>query len=233
MCDPGGLCDTAEITVTVDPVNDDPVAKDDTATTDEDMPVTVSVLANDSDVEDDALTVTLVPTAPVSGTAVINGDNTITYTPAPDFFGLDEFQYEISDGNGGTATAWVRFVTVNPVNDPPVAGADTGTVDEDSSVNIDLLINDSDVDDAALTIGSVESGSNGTVADNGDGTVTYTPDPDFAGTDSFTYTVGDCSGGTDTTTVAIDVGPVNNRPVAGADGASVIEDTPTTFSGAT
>ncbi|MBT8194239.1 MAG: tandem-95 repeat protein, partial [Acidimicrobiia bacterium] len=224
VCDPGGLCDTAEITVTVDPVNDDPVAKDDTATTDEDMPVTVSVLANDSDVEDDALTVTLVPTAPVSGTAVINGDNTITYTPAPDFFGLDEFQYEIGDGKGGTATAWVRFVTINPVNDAPVAGPDAGSVDEDSSVIIDLLINDSDVDDTLLTIGSVESGSNGSVADNGDGTVTYTPDPDFAGTDSFTYTVCDPGGLCDGETVTVTVDPVNDAPVVVDDVVVVAED---------
>ncbi len=224
VCDPGGLCDTAQITVTVDPVNDDPVAKEDTATTDEDVPVTVSVLANDSDVEGNALTVTLIPTTPASGTAVINGDNTITYTPALDFFGVDEFQYEISDGNGGTATGWARFVTVNPVNDAPVAGPDTGAVDEDSAVTVDVLVNDADVDDVVLTIASLGSAANGTISDNGDGTVTYTPDSDYAGTDAFTYTVCDSGGLCDSQTVTLTVDPLNDAPVVVDDPVVVAED---------
>ncbi|NNF10470.1 MAG: tandem-95 repeat protein [Acidimicrobiia bacterium] len=228
VCDPGGLCDTAEIVIAVGPDNDPPVAKDDTATTDEDVPVTVDVLANDADVDGDVLTVTDVPTPPANGTAVINGDNTITYTPAPDFFGVDEFQYEIGDGNGGTTTAWVRFVTVNPVNDPPVAGADAATVDEDASVIIDLLGNDTDIDDPALSVADLGATATGTVIDNGDGTVTYSPDPDYAGADGFTYTVCDSGGLCDTGTVTVTVDPINDAPLMTDDAAVVAEDSSVT-----
>jgi hypothetical protein len=224
VCDPGGLCDTATVTIMVGPENDDPRAKDDTATTDEDVPVTVAVLDNDSDVDGDSLTVTLIPTLPTSGSAVINGDNTITYTPALDFFGVDEFQYEVADGNGGTTTAWARFVTVNPVNDAPVAGPDAGLVDEDSSVTVDLLINDADVDDLILAISSHTDPPNGSVVDNGDGTVTYTPDPDYAGPDSFTYTVCDPGGLCDSETVSMTVDPLNDHPVVVDDPVVVAED---------
>ncbi|MDH3539411.1 MAG: Ig-like domain-containing protein, partial [Acidimicrobiia bacterium] len=224
VCDPGGLCDTATIAVTVGPENDDPIAKDDTATTDEDMPVTVAVLDNDSDVDGDPVAVTLIATLPTNGSAVINADNTITYTPAADFFGVDEFQYEVSDINGGTATAWARFVTVNPVNDAPVAGPDAGSVAEDASVSVDLLINDSDVDDLALTIFSHADPANGSVVDNGDGTVTYTPDPDYAGPDPFTYTVCDPGGLCDTETVTMTVDPLNDAPVVVDDPVVVAED---------
>ena len=88
-------------------------------TTDEDTPVTVSVLGNDSDVDGDTLSV-MGTTAPSNGSIVDHGDGTITYTPDADFNGSDSFTYTISDGNGGTDTATVT-VTVDPVNDAPDA----------------------------------------------------------------------------------------------------------------
>lgn len=224
VCDPGPLCDTAEITITVAPDNDPPVTKEDTATTDEDVPVTVAVLANDSDVDGDALTVTLISTDPMSGTAVVNADNTITYTPAPDFFGIDEFAYEVSDGNGGLAIGLVRFVTVNPVNDAPVAGADAAAVGEDQSVAIDVLANDADVDDVTLGVAALSDPPNGTVVDSGGGLVTYAPDPDYSGTDTFTYTVCDPGGLCDTATVSLTIDPANDSPVVIDDTAVVSED---------
>jgi hypothetical protein len=104
------------------PNNTPPVAVADAATTVEDTPVTIDVLDNDSDPEGDTLTVISV-TQPVNGSAVINADDTVTYTPVPDFNGANAFDYFISDGNGETASATVS-VTVDAVNDPPVADFD-------------------------------------------------------------------------------------------------------------
>jgi LPXTG-motif cell wall-anchored protein len=232
ISDGNGGSDTATVTVTVTPVNDPPVAVDDTATTVEDTPVDVVVLANDSDPEGDPLTVTGIVTTPANGTAVINGDNTITYTPDPNFSGVDAFQYEISDGNGGTDTAWVSFILVTPINDDPVAVDDPATTPEDTPVTVPVLTNDTDLDGDTLTVQSVTQPANGTVVDNGDGTVTYTPDPDFSGTDTFTYTITDGNGGTDTATVTVTVTPsgTNNDPAAADDAATTDEDTPVVIS---
>ena len=107
------------MTVNVTAVNDAPVAVDDSGTTPEDMPVTVKVLSNDSDVDGDTLVVTGV-TQPAHGTVVVNPDGSVTYTPAPNYNGPDQFSYQVSDGKGGTDTAVVDIV-VTPVNDIPVA----------------------------------------------------------------------------------------------------------------
>src|SRR5690606_23237991 len=107
----GRISNVATVTITVNPVNDDPVAADDLVTVDEDSGATViDVLGNDTDVESDELTVTGVGTA--SNGTVMWTDGVITYTPDADFHGADSFTYTINDGNGGTATATVH-VTVN------------------------------------------------------------------------------------------------------------------------
>jgi len=107
--------DTALVTITIANVNDAPVAADDSANTNEDTPVTINVLANDSDPDGNALTVTGV-TQPANGSVVINGGTTVTYTPNSNWNGVDTFTYTISDGNGGTDTATVT-VTVAAVAD--------------------------------------------------------------------------------------------------------------------
>lgn len=111
----------ATVTVTVTPVNDLPQANNDTVSLDEDTDTIIHVLANDFDVDGEPLTVTEI-SQPSNGAAKLNTDSTILYAPSPDFYGNDSFTYTISDGNGGTAGASVA-ITVNPVNDPPVADA--------------------------------------------------------------------------------------------------------------
>jgi VCBS repeat-containing protein len=205
----------ATVTITVNAAtNTPPVAVDDGATTNEDTAVVIDLLANDSDVDGDSLNVTVIGAAS-NGTVVDNGDGTVTYTPDPDYNGPDSFTYTVSDGTV-TDTATVN-VTVDPVNDPPVAVDDGATTNEDTAVVINVLANDSDVDGDTLTITAVGTAGNGTVVDNGDGTVTYTPDPDYNGPDSFTYTVSDGTV-TDTATVNVTVNPVNDPPVAVDDG---------------
>ena len=136
---------------------------------------------------------------PANGTAVDNGDGTITYTPAADFFGTDTFTYEVCD-NGTPSlcdTAEVT-ITVNPVNDAPVAGDDEASTNEDTAVTVNVVANDStgpaNESGQTLTVGNVSDPANGTAVDNGDGTITYTPAADFFGTDTFTYEV--CDNGT-------------------------------------
>ena len=191
-------------------VNHRPDAVDDSATTDEDAPVVIDVLSNDTDVDGDTLSVVSV-SDPAHGSATINEDGTVTYTPDPDFNGVDTFTYTITDGNGGSDTATVT-VTVRPVNDGPDAVDDSATTDEDTSVTIPVLANDTDPDGDTLSVVSVSDPAHGSVTVNPDGTVTYTPDPDFNGVDTFTYTITDGNGGSDTATVTVTVraGPVTS-----------------------
>jgi hypothetical protein len=226
----GGGSATGTVSVTVTGMNDAPVAADDTATTTEDAPVTVSVLGNDTDLDNDTLTVSAVTQGTNGSVAVIGGGGSqVTYTPNANFNGTDSFTYTASDGNGGTDTATVT-VTITAVNDVPVAGNDTATVAEDSSVSVSVLANDSDVENDALDVTSVAQGTNGTVVLNADDTVTYTPNADFNGSDSFTYTVSDGNGGSATGTVSVTVTAANDAPVANDDTASTAEDTPVTVS---
>ena len=196
----------ATITITVTPVNDPPVAVDDTATVAEDGTVTTAnVLLNDTDVEGDILTVTGVTTSVFGATVIDNGDGTFTFTPRPDFFGTDWFDYIISDGNGGSGQGTVA-VTVTPSNDPPTAVADGAVTDRDVPVTTgNVLNNDIDVDGDSLTITGADtvSANGGTVVNNGNGTFTYTPPPLFNGTDTFTYTVSDGNGASSQGTVSI------------------------------
>ncbi|UCG58406.1 MAG: tandem-95 repeat protein [Phycisphaerales bacterium] len=184
------------------PVNQPPDAKNDAAVTDEDTPLTIDVLANDSDPDDDPLQVQSI-TQPAHGEAEII-EGSVRYTPDPDFYGADTFTYTINDGQGGTDTATVT-ITVNPVNDPPVANPDWATTPEDTPVYIDVLANDTDPDGDPLTIVNVTQPQYGFVETNPDGTITYTPTTDFPGTDTFSYTVSDGRGGYDTATVNIKI----------------------------
>ena len=117
--DIGGATATAMVSVTVTAVNDIPVAENDTASTDEDIAVSLSVLSNDSDVDGDTLIISSV-TNPLNGTAVINGIN-IIYEPNTNYSGTDSFTYTVSDGNGGSATATVH-ITVHDTIDLPGGG---------------------------------------------------------------------------------------------------------------
>ena len=146
-----------------------------------------------------------------------------------DFNGSDSFTYEVTDGNGGTDVGVVN-ITVTSVNDAPVAVDDSATTAEDTAVTIDVSANDTDVDGVSLTV-SLESGDttprNGTVSVVDD-SVVYTPDANFFGNDTFTYTVTDADGLSSSATVNVTVTPVNDAPVAVNDTFAVTEDTPIT-----
>ena len=227
-----GVPDTADDAsdpVTFDIVvqaNGSPVAVDDTppAIPEDAGASAINVLANDTDVDGDTLTIASVGAAD-HGT-VVNNITDVTYSPDPNYNGLDSFTYTIDDSHGGTATATVN-VTITAVNDAPLAVDDTpASIAEDAGATpIDVLANDTDTDLDTLTITGVTQGARGTVAITNSGAdLTYTPNPNANGSDSFTYTISDGNGGADTATVNIAIGAVNDPPVAGVDAVTVTED---------
>jgi Bacterial Ig domain len=184
-----------------------PVGQDDPVSTNEDTPVVINVLANDSDANGDAIKV-VSTTQPSNGSVVINPNGTLTYTPNANFHGADSFTYTVGDGVLND-TAAVNL-TVNSVPDAPVAGDDSLATLPNTALLInvaaDLLVNDTDADNDPLSIVSFTQPSHGTLANNGDGTFLYTPNAGFSGTDTFTYTVGDGTGQTDIANVDIAIG---------------------------
>ncbi|MFC1582215.1 Ig-like domain-containing protein [Planctomycetota bacterium] len=212
VTDGKGGTDTATVSVTVNAMPDAPVAYNDSDTTDEDVPVVIDVLDNDTDAENDTLSVQSV-TQGSNGT-VANNTTDVTYTPDGGYSGSDSFTYTVSDGNGGTDTATVN-VSINAAgNTLPVANTDSAVTNENAAVVIDVLDNDTDADLDSLTVLSVTQGSNGTVANNTTD-VTYTPNGGYSGSDSFTYTVSDGNGGTDTATVNVTVNAGGTAPTGG------------------
>ncbi|SPH21255.1 Bifunctional hemolysin/adenylate cyclase [Ascidiaceihabitans donghaensis] len=226
ISDGNGGTDTAEHTITVTPVNDDPVAVDDVETTDEDVSVVVDLIGNDTDVDGDPLTLGDVSVPADQGTVVDNGDGTVTFTPAPDFNGEATITYTVEDGQGGSDEG-EAVVTVGAVNDGPDAVNDSDTTDEDTPITVDLLANDTDPENDALTVtGATVPAEQGTLVDNGDGTVTFTPAENFNGEATISYSITDGNGGTDTAIHTITVTPVNDDPVAVDDAADTLEEQP-------
>ena len=212
----GELSDTGTVNITVDAVNDAPSATDDSGSTLEDQPITVSVLNNDTDIDGDALSVSAVSNGS-NGTVTINGDGTVEYIPNAGFSGSDSFTYTVSDGeltDEGTVS-----VSVGAANKSPVATADAVTGDEDTEIIGNVLANDTDADSDSLTAAVATGPANGTVTVGNDGSFVYTPNANFNGSDSFTYTVSD-GNLSDTGTVNLTVAPVNDAPEATDDSAS-------------
>ncbi|ELK8500199.1 tandem-95 repeat protein, partial [Vibrio alginolyticus] len=315
----GELEDEAQVSVTVNSVNDAPIASNDTTITEEDSSVTVDVLPNDTDIDGDTLSIQSASVPETQGTVEIV-DGKLVFTPAENFHGDAEITYTVTDG-ALTDQATVN-VTVNAVNDTPVVEsnladqtlaedftpysidlntafsdvdnadgeltfsvsgnsniqvaivngiatftptadwngsealtftatdpsgesvsqtvnftvapvadivADNATVVEDTATIIKVLGNDTfEGDDKVVSLDTNHGPANGTVSVNPDGSVTYTPNDNYHGTDSFTYIV--TSGGvSESTTVNIDVTPVNDAPVATNDNAVTDEDTPVTI----
>ena len=213
ISDDNGETDQASVNVTVTQPDAAPNAVDDTITTDEGQAGSVNVLSNDTDPNGDALSVTTLSPTATHGTVACAATGLCTYTPDAGFHGTDSFAYSISDGQGGSANANVS-VTVNEVNQPPVAVDDDLTAQEDGSGSVDVLANDSDPDGDQLEVTTLSpTAAHGTVACTSDGFCTYIPEADFNGTDAFNYSVTDGLGGTSTATVHVVVTPENDPPV--------------------
>jgi VCBS repeat-containing protein len=212
-----------------------PVAGDDGYTVLENqmlMVVAPGVFANDSDPSGDAFTGAVVG-GPTHGTLVAfdGATGAFTYQPNANYSGPDGFVYRITDTHGGTDEATVAVIVV-PVNDRPVAEADTYTMAEDTVLTVaapGVLANDTDADGDALSATLILQATNGDVALAPDGSFVYTPSPNFFGTDTFSYQATDGALASVVATVTITVTAVNDAPVAVADSATTFVDTPITF----
>ena len=173
------------MTVNVTAVNHAPVANDDTLAATEDTPViytAAQLLGNDADVDGNPLTIASV-TSGTGGTAVLNGDGTVTFTPTANFNGAASFTYTATDS---LATSNIATVTVNvaPVNDNPVANADAKSTNEDTPLIFaasDLVANDTDVDGDTLTVTAVNATASTRRGQPDQRQITYTPDANFNG----------------------------------------------------
>jgi VCBS repeat-containing protein len=216
VSDGNGGIDTIIVTVTVSPVNDAPVASNDTASINEDTPATINVLANDSDADGDALTPSIV-TGPSKGQATVNANGTISYTPNANANGSDSLTYTVSDGTASSSAATVN-ITINAVNDAPVAVADSYSTNEDTLLTIaapGVLANDTDVDTGDTRTAVLVSGPSHAASFtlNADGSFTYTPAANYSGPDSFSYKTRDAAGAESApVTVSITVNMVNDVP---------------------
>jgi hypothetical protein len=189
-----------------EPPNSTPVANGQSVSTLEEAPVSVRLTASDAD--GDWLEYRVV-SEPAHG-ALLGTAPDLTYIPDAEFYGHDSFAFMASDSFGGAATATIS-VAVAAVNDMPVAYGDEASTGHGTSVSIDVLANDEDVEAEFLTIASVSAPQNGSAAPSG-GLVTYSPNSGFSGTDSFTYTVSDGEGGAATATVTVAVAAAAPAP---------------------
>jgi hypothetical protein len=216
------------VAVTVLPVNDLPVAADDSATLQEDATTVIEVTANDTDAEDatGSLRILDVNTTNAHGTVTVSDDkHSFTYTPSSNYNQAASVAYRVVDSNNWYSNwATVAFM-IEPVNDAPVANGDTAVTTEDFPVVINVLNNDSDAEGSALSIitptteESVATAKGGTALLS-DGKILYTPAEDFFGKDTFTYTISDGEL-TGTGTVTVTVNAVNDPP-------TVVNSTPFT-----
>jgi VCBS repeat-containing protein len=220
--------------ITINSVNDAPVAKDNVYSVTEERSLVIAqraigVLGNDSDVDNEqaSLTARLV-SGPQHGTLVFNANGTFSYAPNPNFAGADSFTYQALDHNPGLPEALsnVATVTLNVanVNDAPVAADDSFAAVEDTELQGNVLANDTDADGNPLAAALASGPAHGSLTLNADGSFSYLPAPGFSGADGFAYRAGDGQSTSNPANVLIDVQAVNDAPVLGAIGAKAVEE---------
>ncbi|MBM7702908.1 Ig-like domain-containing protein [Metabacillus iocasae] len=222
VSDSQGGSSISSVTIDVVPVNDPPVTSDVSLTTDEDIPVNGQVVATDP--EGDPLTFSLF-NSPTNGTAVVNVDGTFTYTPNLDYNGTDVFTVLVSDGQGGTAVSTV-MVTINPVDDPPVAFDQSISTEQNTSII--STVQATDPEGLPLTYVVQTPPANGVVSVNTDGSYTYTPNTNFTGQDTFSIAASDPAGQAAVSNVTVTVIPTSGETTAENLTTSTDEDTPVT-----
>ena len=203
-----GRHSTATINITVIRANRAPIAHNWYGQLMQGESITIDPTTNDTDIDNDTLTITSVE-QPDHGSAVRTA-HSVTYTPIDSFAGVDAFHYTISDGHGHTATAQMVFTIVSH---NPVAHNDAISLIENQSKTFNPLPNDTDPDGDPIHITSVGNPTHGSTTHTSN-SITYTPVQGYFGSDSFTYTIQDNHGKSDTATVTVTVIRANRPPVA-------------------
>ncbi|MEH0786832.1 tandem-95 repeat protein [Vibrio alginolyticus] len=222
----------ATVTLNITPVNDAPVAVDNSAQLLEGGSFEVNVLGNDSDADVgdsfELTSVTVVDT-PAHGSVNVTASGAIVYNPNENYFGEDSFTYTVADLAGAVSNAATVTMTVTPVNDAPMAQAQSQTLDEDNSLVITLVGSDIDNDDDTLQYLITEQVSHGVLEQLTNNSWRYTPEADFNGSDFFLFKVND--GDLDSTEVRVDltVNAVNDTPTATDISATGEEEIPLTI----
>ncbi|WP_448549432.1 Ig-like domain-containing protein [Thalassotalea fusca] len=236
----GGLSQ-GSVQISIDDLNDPPVALDDAYTTPFDTPLVVTapgILLNDSDIDGDVITLILTPVENVqNGSLALQADGGFTYTPNAGFTGNDFFVYQIQDEEGLSGDGRVD-IEVGNANQPPVAVNDNYQMDEDTTLIVNasdadaLLANDFDPENDTITLTDnlIETVSNGVLTIDIAGNFTYVPDANFYGTDSFIYEIEDSQGNTAQAIATIDIAAVNDAPLALSDNYQTNEDSLLTVS---
>ena len=215
------------VSLTVDPVNDPPVAVNDRYAVNQNEVLTVAaasgVLFNDTDVEGNPLRALLV-TGPQSGNVTLAVDGSFVYTPQANFSGIDSFTYKANDNAADSNTATV----VIQVNAKPVAFNDGPYIVAEDAVLVvagqGVLFNDTDADGGTLKAILVSGPTNGSLTLNDTGLFTYTPNGNYSGTDTFTYKANDGVADSNVATATITVTAVQDTPIAVEDSYTVTED---------
>jgi hypothetical protein len=244
----GLVSNNAQIIVIVNPVNDAPVAVNNTGLTQEDTPLTLNILSNDTDIDNsidsasvdfDFVTVGIQSNfTNAAGSWSVNTHGVLTFTPILNYFGNATISYTVADILGLNSNTANITISVTSMNDAPLAVNDTLNTTEDNQVSMNILTNDSDVDNA-ISSNTVDlnpgtpgiqnnfAGINGTFSVNSTGVISFTPTANFFGVTGATYTVKDVSGAvSNTATINVNVSPINDAPFAANNIATTAEDTP-------
>ncbi|MBI2167559.1 MAG: tandem-95 repeat protein, partial [Candidatus Omnitrophica bacterium] len=212
--------DEAEVSITVDPVDDPPVLNAQTVTLDEDGSLTID-LGETEDLDGETLTYTVVSGSGEGAQITITGNEAL-YTPGADFNGEDSFTVTVTDGVSTVGPVTVS-ITVNSVNDPPVLTNVTFEAEEGETVTGQVTA--TDIENDPLTFSLVEGPSEGELTFNSNGSFTFIPEENFTGALTFTFQVSDGTAqALGPATVTLNLGAVNDAPVATVQSVSVNED---------
>lgn len=233
VCDSTGACSSATMIINVTPASDAPTLSNATPSVNEDTPITGSVAPQAFDVDGNLNPNSFIlMDTPQNGSVSMSPNGAFTYTPKPNFNGLDSVHYQVCDFSGLCVQATMIF-TVNPVNDAPTLSNATPSVNEDSSLNGSVSPNANDPDNNLNPNSFIilDKPLNGTIELLPNGNYVYTPRANFNGVDSVHYQVCDLSGACATATLIITVKPINDVPKVSITAPLVMEDTPVTFCG--